>query len=62
MSFKVVKVGRAKDNDIVLVHASVSRYHCEFFYDAEGNVFLTDKNSENGTFVNGLRISDSVKL
>jgi hypothetical protein len=62
MSFKIVKVGRAKDNDIVLTHASVSRYHCELFYDAEGNVFLTDKNSANGTFVNGRKISGSVQL
>ena len=62
MSFKIVKVGRAKDNDIVLTHASVSRYHCEFFYDGEGNVFLTDKNSANGTFVNGRRITESVLL
>jgi hypothetical protein len=62
MSFVLVKVGRAKDNDIVLTHASVSRYHCELFYDAEGNVFLTDKNSANGTFVNGRRIFGSVQL
>jgi hypothetical protein len=62
MSFKIVKVGRAKDNDIVLSHASVSRYHCELFYDGQGNVFLTDKNSANGTFVNGRKISGSVQL
>jgi len=62
MSFKLIKVGRAADNDIVLSHSSVSRYHCEFFYDADGNVFLTDKNSANGTFVNGRRISESVQL
>jgi hypothetical protein len=62
MSFKIVKVGRAKDNDIVLSHASVSRYHCELFYDGQGNVFLTDKNSSNGTFVNGRKISGSIQL
>ena len=50
MSYKLVKVGRAKDNDIVLTDASVSRYHCEFFFDESGNVFLTDKDSSNGTF------------
>jgi pSer/pThr/pTyr-binding forkhead associated (FHA) protein len=62
MSYKLVKVGRAKDNDIVLTDASVSRYHCEFFFDESGNVFLTDKDSSNGTFVNGSRISGSVQL
>ena len=62
MSFKIIKVGRAKDNDIVLTHSSVSRYHCELFYDGNGNVFLTDKNSANGTFINGRRISSSVQL
>ena len=62
MNFKIVKVGRAKDNDIVLTHSSVSRYHGELFYDGEGNVFLTDKNSVNGTFVNGRRVTSSVQL
>jgi pSer/pThr/pTyr-binding forkhead associated (FHA) protein len=62
MSFKIIKVGRAKDNDIVLTHSSVSRYHCELFYDGNGNVFLTDKNSANGTFVNGRQIFTSVQL
>ena len=62
MNFKIVKVGRAQDNDIVLTHSSVSRYHCELFYDGEGNVFLTDKNSVNGTFVNGRRVTSSVQL
>ena len=62
MIFKIIKVGRAKDNDIVLTHSSVSRYHCELFYDGNGNVFLTDKNSANGTFVNGRQIFTSVQL
>jgi len=62
MNFKIIKVGRAKDNDIVLTHSSVSRYHCELFYDGNGNIFLTDKNSLNGTYINGRRISTSVQL
>lgn len=62
MTAKTIKVGRANDNDIVLSDVSVSRYHCEFFFDSEGNVFLTDKNSSNGTFVNGRKILGSAKL
>lgn len=62
MSFKTIRIGRASDNDIVLIHPSVSRNHLELFYDGEGNVFLTDLNSANGTFVNGQRIVGSIQL
>lgn len=62
MNYKIIKVGRAKDNDIILSDKSVSRYHCEFFFDQDGNIFLTDKNSSNGTFVNGKKIIGSVQL
>jgi pSer/pThr/pTyr-binding forkhead associated (FHA) protein len=62
MKFRKVTVGRSRDNDVVLNHPSVSRHHLEFFFDPEGNVFLTDLNSSNGTFVNGRRISGSVQL
>jgi hypothetical protein len=59
---KLVKVGRARENDIVLQDTSVSRYHLELFRDDEGHVFLTDLDSGNGTFVNGRKISGSVLL
>lgn len=62
MSYKKIKIGRSKDNDIVLEHSSVSRFHLELFYDDLGNVFLTDLNSSNGTFINGRRIVGSVQL
>jgi pSer/pThr/pTyr-binding forkhead associated (FHA) protein len=62
MSHRIIKIGRAKDNDIVLTHTSISRYHIEAFIDKEGNVFITDNNSKNGTFVNGNQIKGSVKL
>ena len=39
MNFKTIRVGRAKDNDIVIDEVSVSRFHLEIFFDAEGNVF-----------------------
>jgi len=46
----------------VLTDSSISIEHLEIFVDVEGNVFLTDLQSENGTFVNGNRISDSIEL
>ena len=62
MNHRKVTVGRSKDNDVVLSHSSVSRHHLEFFFDGEGNVFLTDLNSLNGTFVNGQRVNGSIQL
>jgi hypothetical protein len=62
MSHRKIRIGRSRDNDIILDHSSVSRHHLELFYDEFGNVFLTDLNSSNGTFVNGKRIVGSIQL
>lgn len=59
---KQIKIGRGENCDVVLKDAAVSREHLEIFQDDEGNTFLTDLNSSNGTFVNGKRVSGSVKL
>ncbi len=48
-------IGRAPDNDIVLGSATVSGYHAEIRYE-NGQYVLHDKNSRNGTYVNGRRI------
>ena len=47
-----VTIGRAADNDVVLQHPSVSRYHCAIT-PQNGTLVLTDRESANGTFVNG---------
>jgi hypothetical protein len=44
-------VGRQPGNDIVLNTAAVSRYHAQFD-TAEGQVYLVDLGTVNGTFVN----------
>ena len=60
---KIIKIGKASDNDIVIDgDSTVSRSHMQMFIDDEANVFVTDLSSLNGTFINGVKISDSVKL
>ena len=68
MAHKFLRVGRGdknKDglkNDIQLTHESISRSHLEVFIDEEGNVFITDLDTKNGTFVNGHAIVGDTKL
>ncbi len=59
---KQYKLGRYDECEIVIDHITVSRIHAEFFVDPQLNVFLTDLNSNYGTFVNGKRISEPVLL
>ena len=54
-------IGYAKDNDIVLNASTVSRYHA-VIRRRIGGYTLTDLESTNGTFVNGLRIKNPVGL
>ena len=52
----VLSVGKKKEEvDLVLKDASVSRMHARIIMQ-EGNVYLEDLNSTNGTFQNGLRL------
>jgi hypothetical protein len=49
------KIGRDEENDIVLTHPTVSRFHAKIIRDGE-NYFIEDLNSANGTFVNGIKV------
>jgi len=52
-----VTIGRTEENDIVLDHPMVSRYHA--MIEKLGTRFrLKDLNSTNGVFVNGVRIEN----
>lgn len=53
---KRVLIGRGEDCDIQLVSDRVSRHHCEVFCQ-DGQFFVRDLGSTNGTYVDGVRVS-----
>jgi pSer/pThr/pTyr-binding forkhead associated (FHA) protein len=52
-----LRIGGAKDNQLVIECVDIAPYHLELFCDSSGNVFITDLNSEQGTFVNNRRLN-----
>jgi hypothetical protein len=52
-----ISVGRARNCDIVLRHASVSKLHAHFLPREEGHIDLVDVGSAVGTRVNGRAIA-----
>ncbi|HBE83372.1 MAG TPA: hypothetical protein DDW24_11395, partial [Blastocatellia bacterium] len=56
-----ISIGRADAADIVLDDSGLSRVNTTFFID-EGELWVADENSTNGTFVNGERVSGKPRL
>ena len=54
-----VTIGRAPDNDVVLNHPQVSAHHLRLTSEG-GSYRLTDLNSSNHTYVNGILVSSIV--
>jgi pSer/pThr/pTyr-binding forkhead associated (FHA) protein len=52
-------VGRVEDNTFQIAESSVSSHHCEILLK-EGQVFVKDLNSTNGTFIEGNQIAEGV--
>ena len=48
-----IRIGSAADNQLVIESKGIDAYHLELFSDPDGNVFITDLNTINGTYVNG---------
>lgn len=57
----VITIGRSKRNDLVLADQWLSRHHAEIRRDSS-RYSISDLDSRNGTYVNGMRISQTVPL
>lgn len=53
----VVYLGRGLDNDIHIEDSLISRRHARIFRATDGNYYVEDAGSSNGTFVNGEEIT-----
>ena len=55
--------GRLNKNGVYLPHMSISKEHCHVRYSSTGpgshHYFVQDLGSNNGTYVNGSRLSSS---
>ncbi|MDD2983716.1 MAG: FHA domain-containing protein [Crocinitomicaceae bacterium] len=59
---KTITVGRAKTNDFIMDAPSVSENHLQLIQDQNDSYFINDLESEQGTYVNGNRISEIALL
>tara|TARA_Y100001968_G_C19415122_1_gene748580 strand:+ start:802 stop:1119 length:318 start_codon:yes stop_codon:yes gene_type:complete len=58
----ILNIGRNKKNEIILNELKVSNFHAQLLMDENGDIFLNDLQSENGTSVNGEIITESTQL
>ncbi len=54
-----VTLGRGLTNDIILQDAKISRSHACITFDAQGGASISDLGSTNGTYINGVRITQA---
>ncbi|HUY93163.1 MAG TPA: FHA domain-containing protein [Pirellulales bacterium] len=52
-------IGRGRDADLTVAHATVSRRHC-MLYERDGALMVRDNGSLNGTVIEGERIQEAV--
>ncbi|MGA7743526.1 MAG: FHA domain-containing protein, partial [Polyangia bacterium] len=56
-----IRVGRVRDNDIVLPKGNVSKHHCRLLLQ-NGQLVVEDLGSTNGTYVNGRKIAEATSI
>lgn len=54
-------IGRNNQNKIIIKDPYISKNHLKIVKD-EGDYYIEDLNSANGTFINGTKIMDAVRL
>ncbi|MEV0181620.1 FHA domain-containing protein [Streptomyces sp. NPDC050625] len=54
---RVMRIGRALENELVVSDLQVSRHHAEFHATPDGRLEIRDLGSHNGTYVNGQPIA-----
>ncbi|GLF98720.1 FHA domain-containing protein [Streptomyces yaizuensis] len=59
---RVMRIGRALENELVVADLQVSRHHAEFTATPDGGFRIRDLGSHNGTYVNGQPIARSTTV
>ncbi|AXG77154.1 ABC transporter ATP-binding protein/permease [Streptomyces paludis] len=59
---RVMRIGRALENELVVSDLQVSRHHAEFTATPDGRFEIRDLGSHNGTYVNGQPIAKSATV
>ncbi|MDR2582515.1 MAG: FHA domain-containing protein [Fibromonadaceae bacterium] len=54
-------IGRSPDCDLCLTDEFVSIKHCKFFFE-NGELFIEDQGSTNGTFIDGTQVEKKSSL
>ena len=58
---QIYTVGRSDINNIHIPHSTISKNHLSIQVKA-GKVFLTDLNSSNGTYIDGIQIQSNIEI
>lgn len=56
---KANRIGRSRDNDIILANDCISSHHAEIHMRREGAFYIVDLSSTNGVYVNDQRINQA---
>ncbi len=59
---RLISIGKSTSCTVCIPNEFVSAYHAEILLLDNGDIFLTDCGSRNGTFLNGKRIASNVEV